>query len=170
MAASPYGLALAVVVSVLAQVSLMPSAALGAAVPLLPLLLVVSWAQLRGARAALAWALAAGLLCDQLSIAPLGTFTVPLLAATLVVAAGAGRLADALVMPAVFAAAATTVFVVVQLGVLGATGRVVDARPESVLRLVVPSVLLNLLWLPIVYFPLRWWARRGGPPRLAWER
>lgn len=170
MTASPTTLALAVVGAALAQATLMPSAALGAAVPHLPLLFVVSWSLVRGARAGIGWAFVAGLLCDQLSTAPLGTYTLPLVAAALAVAAGAGRFADVLIMPAVFAALATVVFVVGQLAVLAAIGGVVDARPTAVLWLVVPTVLLNLLWLPIVYFPLRWWARVSGPPRLAWER
>jgi cell shape-determining protein MreD len=34
----------------------------------------------------------------------------------------------------------------------------------------VPAVALNLLWLPVVYFPLRLRADRLGDPRIGWER
>jgi hypothetical protein len=34
----------------------------------------------------------------------------------------------------------------------------------------VPVVALNLLWLPVLYFPLRRLAGRIGPPRMGWER
>lgn len=167
---SPYTAAFVLLGAVVLQVTVMPSAALGSAVPHLPLLVVVSWGHVRGPRSGIAWALAAGLLCDQLSVSPIGTYTLPLVAASLAVALGAGRLADSIFMPAALAAAATAVFVVGQLVVLGLSGHVVDLRPPALAQSVVPAVLLNLLWLPVVYFPLRWTARRSGPPRLAWER
>lgn len=167
---NPYGAALVLLGAVIAQVALMPSAALGSAVPLLPLLAVVSWGDVRGPRQGVAWALTAGLLSDAMSPKPIGTYTLPLVAAALVVGVGAGRLANALIMPAVLAAVATLVFVGGQIVVLGLTGNVVDLHPAALVETIVPTVLLNLLWLPIVYFPLRYLARRSGPPRLAWER
>jgi rod shape-determining protein MreD len=167
---NPYGAALILLGAVIAQVALMPSAALGSAVPLLTLLVVVSWGYVRGARQGMAWALAAGLLSDVMSPKPIGTYTLPLMAAALVVGLGAGRLADAIFMPAALTTVATIVFIAGQIVVLGLIGDIVDLRPEALVPTVLPTVLLNLLWLPIVYFPLRWLARRSGPPRLAWER
>ncbi|MEO8084326.1 MAG: rod shape-determining protein MreD [Ardenticatenales bacterium] len=167
---NPYAAALVLFVAVVAQVSVMPSASLGSAVPHLPLLVIVSCGYVRGARTGLLWALAAGLLCDQLSAAPIGTYTLPLAAAAIVVGRGSGRLADSIFMPAALAAAATVVFVLVQMVVLALGGNVVAWSWTAVARLVVPAVLLNLLWLPVVYFPLRWSMRRADGPRLAWER
>ncbi|MFN8422428.1 MAG: hypothetical protein U0470_03245 [Anaerolineae bacterium] len=48
---NPYSAALVLFVSVILQVTVMPSAALGSAVPHLPLLVIVSWGYVRGARA-----------------------------------------------------------------------------------------------------------------------
>lgn len=167
---NPYSAALVLFASVILQVTVMPSAALGSAVPHLPLLVIVSWGYVRGARAGMIWALAAGLLCDQLSAAPIGTYTLPLAAAAMVVGVGAGRLADSIFMPAALAAAATAVFVLAQLAILALGGNVVEWSTPALARSFAPAVLLNLLWLPIVYFPLRWSYRRSDGRRLAWER
>lgn len=153
-----------------AQVTLVPSAGLGHAVPLLPLLAVVSWGLVRDGRSGLWWAILAGLMLDLVSPAPMGMYTLPLVAAAAVVAAGRSRVFDRhIVFPAVLAVLATATLLIGQLGLIGLSGGYVDWSGPALAGILAPSLALNLLWLPLLYFPLRALARRSGRPRIEWE-
>jgi rod shape-determining protein MreD len=168
---SPY-LALALMGLVtLAQVSLVPAASLGDTKPFLPLLVVVSWGLLRGPLAGFAWALALGAMLDLASPTTFGTYTVVMLCVALVVAICHGRVFPAnLLSPGIVAAIATVTCLVVQLAPLAIGGRLVVWDQNAWLSLAAKSVALSLLWLPLVYFPLRALAGRVAGPRIDWER
>jgi rod shape-determining protein MreD len=168
---SPY-LALALVaLTVLAQSTLMPAAALGGTKPFLPLLVVVSWGLLRGRLAALGWALAAGALLDAVSPAPFGTYLVPMLAVAAVVVVCHGRLFPGnVLLPGLVVVLATVAFLLVQLTPFLLGGQPLGWDETSVASLFAKSVALGLLWLPVVYVPLRWLAARSHGPRIDWER
>ncbi len=159
------------------QTALVPYAALGTAKPLVPLLVVVAWGLLRGPKAALWWTLALGLMLDVLSPAPFGFYTLPLVGAATAAALGRGRLASTnLLLPGIAAAAATLVFVLIQraflwtiLGTTGATPALSWSAADLADELL-PVAALNLLWLPVLFFPLRALALRTAPPRIEWER
>jgi rod shape-determining protein MreD len=167
---SPY-LALAILAGLtLLQVTVMPAAALAGAKPILPLLAVVSWGLLRGPLAAFGWALAAGVMLDAVSPTGFGNYTLAMLAAALVVALSHGRLfAGNVLLPALVAALATAVFVAVQLWPL-LTGQWVLWERGSLAPLFAKSVALALLWLPLVFFPLKGLAGWLAGPRIDWER
>ncbi|MFQ5460021.1 MAG: rod shape-determining protein MreD [Anaerolineae bacterium] len=174
---SPYAATALLAALVVAQASLVPVAALGGQKPLLPVLAVASWGLVAGGSQGLWWSVALGLLLDAASPAPPGMYTVPLFAAGLVAAASRRRLAPAnMVLPAAVAAGATLAFTLVQRLLLAAVlatrasgAPAIDWAPSQLLEDLVPVTVLNLVWLPIVYFPLRWLSRRGAPPRMDWE-
>lgn len=163
----PYA-TIAILLSIVwAQQALMPYAALGNASPFLPLVAVVCWGLLRGPDSGLAWALVVGLMLDQLSPSPVGMYTVPLVAAAGVLLIGRRLLmSQSVVVPAALVTVATLVYVTVQEGLIGAVGGHVPWAPETQVALIVPRIVLNLLWFPAVFFPLRALARRIGGPRL----
>jgi rod shape-determining protein MreD len=168
---SPYVALVVLGVTVLAQVTLMPAAALGDARPFLPLLLVVSWGLIRGPVAALGWALAAGAMLDAVSPTPFGYYLVAMLAVAAIVALGYNRLfASNMLLPALVVIGATLAFLVAQLAPLAISGRLVVWQAGDLATLAAKWALMSVVWLPIVYFPMRWLARWGEHPRIDWER
>jgi len=95
-----------------------------------------------------------------------------MLAVAGVVAASRGRLFPTnVLLPPVVAAGATAAFALTQRAIVAATGADVSWAPMALVRdELLPQVTLNLLWLPVLFFPLRALARRTGPPRIEWER
>ena len=156
---------------VVAQTTVVPATALGGTKPFLPLLFVVTWGLLRGPLAGAWWALTVGLMLDIVSPSPSLFYTVPLLLAVGVVALSRGRLFPSnLLMPWLVVIAATVAFVVAQRALLPLVGGSVGWLPATLMRELLPETALNLLWLPIAYFPLHALARRVGGPRIDWER
>jgi rod shape-determining protein MreD len=167
----PYVNLLILVVIVIAQTTVMSAASLGYTKPFLPLLAVVSWVLLRAPLAGAWWALALGLMLDMVSPSPSAFYTLPMMVVVLVAAVGRGRLFPSnLVIPWVLVAVATAAFIVTQRALIPLTGGTVDWSLSVLAREVMPEAALNLLWLPILYFPLRALARRTGGPRIEWER
>lgn len=156
---------------VVAQSTVMSSAKLGTVKPFLPLLAVVSWTLLRGPLPGAWWAIAIGLILDLASPAPMNVYTVPMLAAVTVVAVGRARLFPGNpIIPWLLTGAATVVFLLVQRAMIPLSGAVIAWTGSTLLREILPAVALNLLWLPVIYVPLRHVARRAAGPRIAWER
>jgi rod shape-determining protein MreD len=156
----------------LLQATVAPLAGLGAAQPELALLVVVIWALVRGPRQALVWALVLGLMLDQLSARPIGMYSLPLMAVALL--AGTGRsvaFGTHLVLPVVMTVLATLLYGLLQLAMLGLVrGGTVLWGGSDLVGVLLPIVALNLLWLPVLYFPLRALARRDVGPRMDWGR
>ena len=156
----------------LMQATVAPLAGLGGAQPEWALLVVVVWALVRGPRQALLWALVLGLMLDQLSPRPLGMYSVPLVLATLL--AGTGHhiaFGTHLVLPVVMTLLSTLTYGLCQLALLSfARGAFVPWALAELAGVLLPVVALNLLWLPVVFFPLRALARRQAGPRMDWGR
>jgi rod shape-determining protein MreD len=132
---------------------------------------VVSWGLWRGPLAALGWGLAVGAMLDAVSPAPFGYYTVSMLAVAGVVAVGHGRLHPGnLLLPGLVVVVATLAFLSAQLAPSVLAGRLVVWQGANLMALAAKSMLLALVWLPVVYFPLRALTRRGEQPRIDWER
>jgi rod shape-determining protein MreD len=166
---NPYAATITLAALALLQTTLMPAASLGFTRPLLPLLAVVTWGLHRGPVAGAWWALAGGLFLDIVSPAPLGTYTLPMLAAAGVVALVRARLyPTSLLLPIAVAAAATAAFTLVQRGLLSIRLGYLSWAPDTLAEELLPAIALNLLWLPLLYFPLRSLAR-ASQERIEWE-
>lgn len=165
----PYATGALLVLLTLLQLTIAPRAALDGAFPSLPLLAAATWTVLRGPREGFVLALGGGLLLDHASSGPVGTYALPLCAAVLAVAGGRALTnARGLIVTAALVAVGTVVAAAVQLGLIAAAGGHVAVGPRSAATLVVPAVAMNLVWLAVVYPPLRRLARRLGGPRLEW--
>lgn len=168
---TPYASIPLLALVVLVQTTVMPAASLGATKPFLPLLVIVSWGLVQGSMAAAWWALALGLMLDLVSPSPFLFYTLPLMLVVGVVAVGRGRFFPTnLLLPWLVAAAATAAFVLGQWSLLLLTDGPVAWHGEAVARALFPETALNLLWLPLAYFPLRAVSRRLRGPHIEWER
>ncbi len=167
---NPYQALVVLGLLALVQVTLVPAAAVAGAKPVLPLLAVVCWGLLRGPWAGLAWALALGAMLDALSPAPFGYYTLALLAVAGVVALGHGRLHPGhLLLPGLITIAAALAFTAVQLAPFAMGQGALAWNSASLAALFAKSVALSLLWLPLMYVPLRLLAARSRGPRMDWE-
>ena len=136
--------------------------------PDLMLLMVISWSLLRGAQEGMIWALIGGIGLDLLSGTPFGTFTVILVILSLV--AGLGELSvfrTHLALPLVATLVATLAYDLFFLLSLYARGYSI-AWADSLIKVVLPSTLFNVLLAPLVYKALYWLHRKTGREEMAW--
>ncbi len=165
----PYLLVLALGLAALLQVSLLPALQIGGVYPNLPLVIVVAWALLRGARSAVIWALIAGLWLDLLSSRSFGGYTLGLVAAAYL----AGLGAQTVYRPTIpFALAMVAVATIVQDGIqmalLWLSGGTFSL-PDALLRLVLPEIAYNFVMMLAVFPLLSWVNRVTGQERLPLE-
>ena len=166
----PYIYVVILVSLALAQSTIVPATALGSTKPFLPLVAVVSWVLLRGPVSGAWWALAVGLTLDAISPIPGSFYTLPLLVAVGVVAIGRGRFfPQNIIVPWVFVGVATAVFLLTQRAMIPLSGGTVSWSVPVLAHEIVPEAALNLLWLPLLYLPLRALSRRTAGPRIDWE-
>ncbi len=162
---------IALLVSVaLLQATVAPAASLGGAQPEWALLCVIVWGLLRGPRNGFIWALFLGLMLDQLSPLPVGFYTLPLLAAAWVTTGGRDvAFGTHFVLPMIMTVIGTAVYSLGQLALLSfVRGGYVPWNVTDLSATLLPILALNLLWLPVVYVPLRALARKGAGPRMEW--
>jgi rod shape-determining protein MreD len=150
------------------QASAMPHLRIWGVFPDLPLLFVVSWGLLCGTRAGFIWGLIAGMFLDLLSGTPAGATTVSLAAVGLLAGfAQRSAFRAQLLLPIVVTVVSTTLYDLMLLLAMLLAGRTV-LWIESLGRIILPSAILNLLLLPIVYFLLRGLYRRFGHQEMEW--
>ena len=136
--------------------------------PDLMLLMVISWSLLRGAQEGMIWALVGGIGLDLLSGAPFGTSTVALVTLSLV--AGLGELSvfrTHIALPLIATLLATLAYDLFFLLLLSTGGRSI-AWTDSLIKVVLPSTLFNVLLSPFVYKALYWLHRKTGREEMAW--
>ncbi len=136
--------------------------------PDLMLLMVISWSLLRGSKEGMIWALVGGIGLDLLSGAPFGTSTVILVALSLV--AGLGELSvfrTHIALPLIATLVATLVYDLFFLFLLYVRGYSI-VWTDSLIKIVLPSTLLNVLLSPFVYRALLWLHRKTGREEMAW--
>jgi rod shape-determining protein MreD len=136
--------------------------------PDLMLLMVISWSLLRGAQEGVIWALVGGMGLDLLSGAPFGTSTVALLVLSLLAGVGELRVFRThIALPLIATLIATLAYDLFFLLLLYARGCSI-AWTDSLIKVVLPSTLFNVLLSPLVYKALYWLHRRTGPEEMAW--
>lgn len=132
--------------------------------PDLPLLWVVSWGLLRGARQGMVWGFIAGVALDVFAGGPFGAGTLSMIAAGFLVGLTEPTLFRShLALPLVAAFVATLVYDLVFMGIIRLSGGTV-LWGEAMLHLVLPAAVLNTLLIPLVFIVARWLSRRfsGG--------
>jgi rod shape-determining protein MreD len=152
----------------LVQATIVPHLTIWGVYPDLPLLVVVSWSLLRGAREGMVWGFVAGVAVDLFSGAPFGAATLGLLAASFVSGLGHATVYRAHVaLPLLVMFVATIIYDLVFLLVVRITGEAVDWFP-SLLRVILPSAALNALLTPVVLGGMRFLDNRFGREEMEW--
>ena len=158
---------LLVVISIL-QTTIIPELAVWGVFADLPLLVVVSWSLLRGSREGIVWGFITGLTVDLFSGAPFGAATLPMILVGLLAGLGQATIFRAHVaLPLVAMFLASVLYDLLFLLIVRLSGNPV-AWLESLLRLILPSALLNALLMPIVFVIMRWLSMRFGREEMEW--
>ncbi len=150
------------------QATIVPHLAILGVFADLPLLVVASWGLLRGAKEGIVWGFVAGLAVDLLSGAPFGAATLGLIAAGFLSGLGqvtVGRTHLALSAVVVFLATiAYDVLFLLVIQISGGAATWVD----SLVRLILPSAVLNAVLAPVVFLFLRWLSNRLRREEMEW--
>ena len=164
---SLYATALLLVATIIIQTTVMPYVAFLGVKPDLVLLVVISWSLLRGAKEGIVWALIGGIGLDLVSGAPFGIHTLALAVPSLL--AGLGELSvfrTHLALPLIATLVATLAYDLFFLFLLQMRGTSI-AWTDSLIKVVLPSILFNVLLSPFIYKALYWLHRRTGPKEMA---
>jgi rod shape-determining protein MreD len=124
--------------------------------PDLLLIFAASWAIVRGQEEAFVVVPMAGILRDLTTSDPLGTSVLGLGPIVLLAAAARLRSVETEFLPTVgVVAAGSLAYIIISMVVLAATG---DGIPwgQGILRVLIPAVIVNSLFTPIVYLPVHW--------------
>ena len=150
------------------QATVIPHLTIWGVFPDLPLLAVVSWTLLRGAREGLVWGFIAGMAMDLFSGAPFGAATLALMAAGFLSGFGEATVFRTHVaLPLVTMFLATIVYDLIFLFVVRFSGSAVTWL-DSLLRIILPSAVLNALLTPLVFGAMRLWRTRFGREEMEW--
>jgi rod shape-determining protein MreD len=139
----------------LLQATIVPHLAIWGVFPDLPLIIVASWGLLRGPREGLTWGFVAGIAIDLFAGAPFGAATLSLTVIGLLSGLGAtSALRTRLILPMAFVFLATLLYDVLFLLMVQISGQFVP-WVENVLRIILPSAVLNALLTPVFIELLR---------------
>jgi rod shape-determining protein MreD len=120
------------------------------------LILAACWAVIRSEDEALIVVPLCGLMRDLVGSDPTGTAMLGFAPIVILAALARTQVIDSDFPPAVaVVAAGTLLFGVVQSIVLGAVGQNIDAW-QVLTRVIIPATVINALFTPIVYLPVRW--------------
>lgn len=140
--------------------SVMPYVKVLGVAPDLVLIFAASWAMIRGQREAMVIVPVAGLLRDLTTSDPLGTSVLALSPIVLLAVVRELRPLESDFLPALaVVATASLAYAVVSMTVLTAVGEDVPWG-TALLRVALPSMLVNPLFAVIVYPPMRWLSPR----------
>ena len=136
--------------------------------PDLVLVAVISWTLLRGLTDGLLWALIGGLCLDLLSSGPFGLAIVPLVIVCALARLGYSRVYGAhLWLPLFLTFPLSVVYYLSYAVLLSLTGRPI-AWSATLVQVVLPASLLNVVAMLILFPLLRRLHRRVSPPAIRW--
>ena len=120
------------------------------------LIFAACWAVIRSHEEALVVVPICGLLRDLIGSDPTGTAMLGFAPIVMLAALAGTQVIESDFPPAiVVVAAGTLTFGVVQSAVLGATGDTIHPW-QVILHVIIPATVVNALFTPIVYLPIRW--------------
>jgi rod shape-determining protein MreD len=152
----------------LVQTTIMPHIGVWGVFPNLPLLVVISWSLLRGAREGLIWGFIAGVAVDLFSGAPFGAATFSLILVGLLSGlAGVTVFRTHAALPLLTAFLATIIYGLCFLLIVRVSGYTV-VWIESLLRIILPAAVLNTVLVPLVLLLLRFVHTRFGREGMEW--
>jgi len=137
------------------QTSAVPHLTVWGVFPDVPVLVVASWGLLRGRREGAIWGLIGGMAVDLLSGLPAGAATLSLIAVGLLSGlAQTSAFRQHGILPVITIFLATIAYDLVTLLILGISGSRV-LWLDSLIRIVLPSAVLNGALAPMVYWTMR---------------
>lgn len=152
------------------SVSAMPYVKVLGVTPDFVLIFAVCWAVIRGQDEAVIVVPASGFMRDLMTSDPLGTSALAMIPIVLLAAAIRLRTLDSDFVPSIaVVAVGSFTYGLISMSVLGVTGQHIDLF-DAILRVVLPSVIVNALFCPIVYLPVRWLSPPPGPAILGSRR
>jgi rod shape-determining protein MreD len=138
------------------SVTMMPHIKLLGVTPDLVLILAASWAVVRSEEDALIGVPLIAVIRDLVTSDPVGTSLLAMAPIVLLAAAARLRPIDSDFIPALAVVALGSFFYeLIHAAVLAVTGDTIDVG-YTLLRVAVPAALVNALFAPIVYMPVRW--------------
>ena len=153
------------------EVSFMPYFQVLGVTPGLVLIFAASWAVVRGQDEAFVVVPMSGFIRDLVTSDPLGTSALALMPIVLLAAAVQLRSMDSDFVPTVIVVAFSSLaYSIISIIVLAAIGQSVSLT-DALFTTVIPLVVVNALFTPIVYLPVRWVGARSttrilGPNRI----
>jgi|SRR5712692_623406 len=136
--------------------------------PDLTLLSVISWSLLRGSREGMSWGFIGGLALDLLSGVPLGLNALLLTLAGYLAGLGEATVfRNNVILPALIIASISLGYFAAQFITAQWLGHPLPLI-DSLLRVALPTLFLNLLASPVVFRALRWLSHHTGYEQLRW--
>ena len=152
------------------SVSAMPFVKVLGVTPDLVLIFAVCWAVVRGQEEALFVVPAAGFIRDLTTSDPLGTSVLALIPVVLLAAAVRMRALDTDFVPTVAVVAVSSLtYGIVSTSVLAVTGQNI-VLSDALIRVILPSMIVNALFSPIIYLPVKWFSPPPQPTLLGSRR
>ncbi len=165
---SPYLLIPVFALLAAVQTTLVPLLPTGDARPDLMLVIVIAWGVVRGGGEATLWGLGGGLFLDLMSGAPFGLQTLGLAVVGLVAdLMETAFFRSSILIPLAAVFVATFFYHVLQAAVLQTLGHPLDWE-NFLVRVVLPTAVLNTLAMPFIYWLFHRIERRAHP-RLSWD-
>lgn len=150
------------------QTTLIPLLAVGGIKPDFMLLTVVSWTLLRGTEEGMLWGFIGGLLLDLLSGGSLGITAMALICMSLLTGLGEVNLFRGhFLLPLAITPLFSLVYYMLMLTLFALFGRPL-AWDQTLLRVMLPASILNLVFMPFVHSALARLHRRTGRPQIDW--
>jgi rod shape-determining protein MreD len=156
------------VILALLQATIVPHLAIWGVFPDLPVLIVASWGLLRGKVEGSLWGFIAGVAVDLFSGAPFGAATLSLMAVGFVSGLGkTSALRAHVTLPVLMVFLTTILSSTTFLLILLISGQSV-VWLDSLLRIVLPSAVLNALITPVIFGGMRWLNTRLSQAEMEW--
>jgi len=165
---NPYLVVPLLLIVALLQVTALPAFKVLGVKPELMLLTVLAWSLVRGVEEGLVWAFVGGGLLDLFSGGPFGASTLALLAASFIARLTEGAVTrTGFLMPMGMALLGTLLYQALFLLVIQVTRGGVS-WDDSLFRVTLPSLVINALLMPVIFYPLAWLERKTGRKEIGW--
>ena len=152
----------------LLQTTALPALEILGVKPELMLLMVLAWSLLRGVEEGLVWAFLGGLMLDLFSGGPVGASALALLVVSFLSGLARGSVTrGSFVLPIGVALAGTLLYQTLFLLVIQLTRGTVPWT-DGLFRMTLPSLAVNALLMPVIFWVMAWLDRKTGREEIGW--
>lgn len=152
----------------LLQATALPALEILGVKPELMLLMVLAWSLLRGVEEGLVWAFVGGLALDLFSGGPVGASALALLVVSFLSGLARGSVTrTSFMLPIGVALTGTLLYQTLFLLVIQFTRGTVPWI-DSLFRMTLPSLAVNALLMPVIFWVMAWLDRKTGREEIGW--